>query len=183
MKRRYAIVLGLALGVIGSIAGFATVARTAPEAQPYGPPIGPRMPQDTGPGEVLIAVVGGVYPSRQEADAANEAMVFGDLQGYYVVPVGQFGGFSEQLASSGGPSNEVGSPGDFALVSVFRTEEGAQEFVDLASSFGHPATILSERVHSFGGAYAGLGQEAHPDGTGPLLGPISESLPGPETAS
>jgi hypothetical protein len=38
---------------------------------------------------------------------------FGDLQGYYVVPIAQFQGFRQQ----------VGEPGEFALVSVFRTEE------------------------------------------------------------
>jgi hypothetical protein len=57
--------------------------------------------------------VGGVFPSRTEAEAANGTLVFGDLQGYYVVPVAQFQGFRQQ----------VGEPGDFALVSVFRTEE------------------------------------------------------------
>jgi hypothetical protein len=170
MRRRYAILIGLALGVLGSLVGFATVARTAPEPRPYGPPIGPKMARDTGPGEVLVAVVGGVFDTRQEADAANGAIALGDLQGYYVVPVAQFGGLREQL----------GEPGDFALVSVFRTDEGAAEFAALARSVGSPATILSERVQSFGGTYAGLGQERNLQGTGPLLGPIAESLPGLE---
>ena len=93
--------------------------------------------------------------------------MFGDLQGYFVVPVAQFQGFRQQ----------VGEPGDFALVSAFRTDEGAQAFADLAASFGNAATILPERVRSLGGLYAGLGQEADPDGTGPLLGPVAESLP------
>jgi hypothetical protein len=167
MKRRYAILIGIALGFVGSLVGFATVARTAPEPQRYGPPIGPRMAKDTGPGELLLAVVGGVYETKEQADAANEQLRFGDLQGYYVVPVGQFAGFREQL----------GEPGEFALVTVFRTEEGAAEFVGLATSVGYPATLLPERVHSFGGAFAGLGQETNPQGTGPLLGPVPESLP------
>jgi hypothetical protein len=89
------------------------------DPQPYGPPIGPKVARDTGAGELLLVVVGGVYPTRAEAQAANAQMVFGDLQGYYVVPVAQFQGFREQ----------VGSPGDFALVSAFRTQEGASEFV------------------------------------------------------
>ena len=65
----------------------------------------------------------------------------------------------------------------FALVSAFRTQEGAEEFVTLAASFGHPATVLPERVRSLGGLYAGLGLEAAPDGSGPLLRPVEESLP------
>jgi hypothetical protein len=59
---------------------------------------------------------------------------------------------------------------------VFRTEEGAREFSELAATFGHPARILAERIKSYGGEYAGLGQEKNPDGTGPLTGPIPESM-------
>ena len=62
-------------------------------------------------------------------------------------------------------------------MSVFRTEEGAREFVELAASFGHPATILPERVRSLGGLYAGLGQEPNEEGSGPLSGPVEDSLP------
>jgi hypothetical protein len=167
MKRRRAIVAGLVIGLMASAGVLAAAARTAPNPQPYGRPIGPAMASDTGAGELLIAVVGGVFPSRQEAEAANEAMSFGDLQGYYVVPVAQFQGFKQ----------DVGEPGDFALVSVFRTEEGANAFAELAATFGNEATILPERVRSLGGLYAGLGQEASPDGSGPLLGPVTESLP------
>jgi hypothetical protein len=32
-------------------------------------------------------------------------------------------------------------------------------------------------VRSLGGVYAGLGQEANPDSTGPLTHPVPESLP------
>lgn len=167
MKRRYAIMIGLTMGVVGSIAGFATVARTSPA--PYGPPVGPKIARDPGQTEMLIAAVGGVYATRAEADAANARMGFGDVQGYYVVPVAQFRFFTEQL----------GTPGDFALVSVFRTEEGAAEFAEMAATFGQPATILAERVQSLGGVYAGLGQETNLEGSGPLLGPIPESLPKP----
>jgi hypothetical protein len=166
MKRRHAIVAGLAAGVMAS-AGVLAAAQTTPNPQPYGRPIGPAMASDTGAGELLIAVVGGVFDDRREAEAANEAMSFGDLHGYYVVPVAQFQGFRQQ----------VGEPGEFALVSVFRTEEGANAFVELAAAFGNEASILPERVRSLGGLYAGLGQEANPDGLGPLLGPVMESLP------
>jgi hypothetical protein len=167
MKRTIAMVAGLCAGVLASVGIMAVAAGTAPEPMPFGPPIGPTVRPDTGAGELLLVVVGGVYPSRADAEVANAAMAFGDLQGYYVVPVAQFQGFDQQ----------AGQPGEFALVSAFRTEEGAAEFAALAESFGHPATILPERVRSLGGVYAGLGQESNPDGSGPLTGPIADSLP------
>ena len=167
MKRLLSFAIG-AFVVVGTSVGILVgIASTSPGVRPYGPPIGPRMPEDTGPGEDLLVVVGGVYPTRAEAVAANGSIAFGDLQGYYVVPVAQFQGFREQ----------VGSAGDFALVSTFRTEEGAEEFVALARSFGSPATVLATRVRSLGGVYAGLGQEAAPDGSGPLTVPVPESMP------
>lgn len=167
MKRFFLLGVGLTIGVVTSIAVLAGAARTSPEAQPNGQPIGPRMAKDSGAGELLVVVLGGVYGSRSAAEDANATQVFGDLQGYYVVPVAQFQGFREQL----------GAPGDLALVSVFRTLAGAEAFVALARGFGAPATILPTRVRSLGGLYAGLGQEAAPDGSGPLVGPIAESLP------
>jgi hypothetical protein len=167
MKRRHAIVVGLVVGVTASAGVIAAAAGKAPVRSSHGPPVGPMVRADSGPGELLLVVVGGVFSSRAEAEAANETLAFGDLQGYYVVPVAQFQGFRQQ----------VGERGDFALVSAFRTEEGAQEFAELAGTFGNTATILPERVRSLGGLYAGLGQEASPDGTGPLLGPSAESLP------
>ena len=167
MKRRQAIVVGLVVGVTASAGVIASAAGREPVRLPNGPPIGPVVPADTGAGELLLAVVGGVFSNRAEAEAANAALAFGDLQGYFVVPVAQFQGFRQ----------EVGEPGEFALVSAFRTEEGAWEFAGLAATLGIEATILPERVRSLGGLYAGLGQEASPDGTGPLLGPVAESLP------
>jgi hypothetical protein len=167
MKRRQAIVVGLVVGVTASAGVIASAAGRAPVRLPNGPPIGPVVPADSGAGELLLAVVGGVFSSRPEAEAANAALAFGDLQGYYVVPVAQFQGFRQ----------EVGEPGEFALVSAFRTDEGAQAFAELAAMLGIEATILPERVRSLGGLYAGLGQEASPDGPGPLLGPVAESLP------
>lgn len=167
MKRRQAIVVGLVVGMTASAGVIAAAAGKAPVRSPNGPPIRPMVRADTGAGELLLAVVGGVFSSRAEAEAANAALAFGDLQGYFVVPVAQFQGFRQQ----------VGEPGEFALVSTFRTEEGAQAFAELAATLGNEATILPERVRSLGGLYAGLGQEASPEGTGPLLGPVAESLP------
>jgi hypothetical protein len=167
MDWKHAVVAGIAVGMLASAGLFATAAGKASVRAPNDRAFGPALPADTGAGELLIAVVGGVFPSRQEAESANEALAFGDLQGFYVVPVAQFQGFRQG----------VGEPGEFALVSAFRTEEGAREFAGLAATLGIEATILPERVRSLGGLYAGLGQEASPDGTGPLLGPVAESLP------
>ncbi len=168
MKRAIVLVgFGLMFGTAASLGLFAAVGRTASQPNPVGPPIGPQMAPDSGAGELLLVVLGGVYPTRVEAETANQQTAFGDLAGYYVVPVAQFQGFKEQ----------VGSPGNFALVSAFRTEAGAEEFVRLAQSFGYPATILPNRVRSLGGLYTGLGQEENPDGSGPLAHPIPESLP------
>ncbi len=156
-----------AVGVLAVIAAPAAImARTAPAPEDE-PLLGPVMQPDTGAGEMLIVVLGGVYATRAEAEAANEGVVVGDVQGYYVVPVAQFQGFREA----------IGAPGEFALVAAFRTEEGAEEFASAVRSFGFPAAVLPTRVRSLGGLYAGLGQEAHPDGSGPLLEPVPGSLP------
>jgi hypothetical protein len=167
MKRAHVLIAALTAGLAITIGLMAATAGTSPAPRPFGRPVGPAVPRDTGAGELLLAVVGGVYDTRAQAEEANAAKPFGDLQGFYVVPAGQFQGFEQ----------EVGEPGDFALVSVFRTEEGAQDFVALAAGFGYEATILPERVRSLGGLYAGLGQEENPDGSGPLIAPVGESLP------
>jgi hypothetical protein len=167
MRRRYAVVLGVALGLVGSVLGLATVARTA-EPDAYGRPIGPTMGKDRGAGELLIPVIGGVYATKDQADAANAQMSFGDVQGYYVVPIDQFVGLGDQVGSTTG----------YALVSVFRTTEGAQAFLEMARAYGVPAFMAVQRVQSYGGVYAGLGQEPNLSGSGPLTGPIEASLPG-----
>jgi hypothetical protein len=168
LKRSIIVVIGLAaaVGAAGSVLAGASSAGTDAPTIPD-PRIGPEPPLDTGAGEDLLVVLGGVYATRDDAEAANAHMPFADMAGYYVVPVAQFQGFRE----------EVGNPGDFALVSVFRTQAGAEEFVRLANGFGYAARLLPDRVRSLGGVYAGLGQEANPDGSGPLLHPIPESLP------
>ncbi len=167
MRRIALIALGFLVSIAVSVGSLGAVGRTEPRPRDAGQPIGPRMAPDTGAGEQLIVVVGGAYQTRADAETANLGMAFGDLAGYYVVPVAQLQGFKEG----------VGAPGDFALVSVFRTEQGAVDFAGLAESLGYPATLLPGRVRSLGGVYAGLGQEAASDGSGPLTHPIPESLP------
>lgn len=151
----------------------ATVVLIPGAASPAGPPP-PRgalppaiVPSDTGAGERLLVVLGGTYATEGEALVAQREMSFGDLHGYYVVPIGQFLGLAEQVIAGHA----------FALASVFRTEEGAKEFLTLAQTRGVPALLLPSRVRSLGGRYAGLGQEPAPDGTGPLRSPVTESMP------
>jgi hypothetical protein len=167
MKRSIGTAMAWTVGFLAVIGVLALIGRAASNGSLPLAPVDPQVTPDVGSGEELVVVVGGVYPTREEAVAANVAMHLADLQGYYVVPVAQFQGFSEQ----------VGVPGDFALVSAFRTDEGAQEFAEFVRSFGYSATILANRVQSLGGLYAGLGQERNLDGTGPLQGPIPESTP------
>jgi hypothetical protein len=167
MKRSIGTAMAWTVGFLAVIGVLALIGRAANNGSLSVAPVGPQATPDVGVGEELLVVVGGVYSTREEAVAANASMQLADLQGYYVVPVAQFQGFREQ----------VGVPGDFALVSAFRTDLGAQEFAEFVRSFGYPATILANRVRSLGGLYAGLGQERNLDGTGPLQGPIPESVP------
>jgi hypothetical protein len=165
MRKRLLAAAVWAAGVLAAIGGVASAGRTEPP--PEGPGVGPTMSEDTGAGELLVVVLGGVFPTRAEARAAAAEMTLGDVQGYYAVPVAQLQGFREQLPATG----------DHALVSVFRTQEGANEFAAFATSLGYPAQVLERRVRSLGGLFAGLGQESAPDGSGPLTGPIPASLP------
>lgn len=60
---------------------------------------------------------------------------------------------------------------EFLLVSGFRTKVGAQEFLELARAAGAENLVVVQ-ANKLGGGDIGLGQEAHPDGSGPLLGPL-----------
>ena len=127
----------------------------------YDPSV-PQIPADSGVGERLLLVVGGAYPTEQQADTANAQLSFGDIQGYYVVPSTAFLGLPAAL----------GGDGSYVLASAFRTRAGADEFAALAASAGVPARIVGP-VTSLGGPYAGLGQESDPTGQGPLLHALS----------
>lgn len=127
-------------------------------------PGAPAQRRDMGAGERVFLVVGGVFPSREAAEEAAAEMLFGELQGYYVAPVTQFAGL--------GPALDV-PVSRHVLVSAFRTEAGAREFLELARAVGAPGILVARKLNG-GDVYVGLGQEAHPDGTGPLLGPLPE---------
>jgi hypothetical protein len=164
MKRIVAMAVGLVLGTLAALVAGAATGRSqeAGSAQPpwLVDPSVPRMAEDLGVGESLYLVLGGIFPSRQAAEAANAALAFGDMQGFYAVPVAQFRGLARAIDGGG-----------WALVSAFRTLAGANEFKAFATYAGAAPTIEGP-FESLGGLYAGLGQEARPDGTGALLEPL-----------
>jgi hypothetical protein len=152
-----AVFLAASAGATAGIAG----------AQSVGPPAAsdptfPAVTPDLGVGERLLLVIGGSYPTREEAVTANEGMPFGDIQGYYVARTDQFEGLRTTLEKPGD---------DYVLVTAFRTEAGALEFLALAEAAENPASI-TDRLVNKGYEYVGLGQEADPDGSGPLDHPI-----------
>ena len=117
---------------------------------------------DLGAGERILLVVGGTFSTGEEAEAANEQILIGDLQGYYVARTEQFVGLRDFLGSTAN---------DYVLVTAFRTDAGAHEFLQVARAAGAPA-LPSPRLENRGDVYVGLGQEAHPNGSGPLIGPL-----------
>lgn len=61
------------------------------------------------------------------------------------------------------------APGKWLTVSGFRTKKGAEQFMELMRSIGGAEDLVSVRAEKAGGPDIGLGQEEHPDGSGPLL--------------
>lgn len=116
---------------------------------------------DLGAGERVLLVVGGAFPTRQEAEHANAGIAMGDVHGYYVASMDQFEGLRQRLSTDA----------DYVLVSAFRTERGAADFMRVAMANDAP-TLLTPRLINRGYEYVGLGQEQHPDGSGPLIGPL-----------
>ncbi len=63
-----------------------------------------------------------------------------------------------------------------ALVfSAFRTKRGAEEFIELARAAGLD-DLITLQARKVGGGDVGLGQEPHPDGSGPLTGPLPNQV-------
>lgn len=60
-------------------------------------------------------------------------------------------------------------PSSWLALSAFRTRLGAEQWATWARD--HGATVAAIRVVKLGGGYVGLGQEPHPDGSGPLFDP------------
>lgn len=63
--------------------------------------------------------------------------------------------------------------GSSLIVSGFRTKAGAEEFLELARALG-VTDLVTVQARKLGGGDIGLGQEPHPDGSGPLLGPLGD---------
>lgn len=172
VSRMWVVGLSIAMGLVTALAitAVSVGAQDAPE-QPGPPAIGddlaPSMAQQLGVGERLLLVVGGTFPTQGEAQMRAEALRFGEMQGFYVAPIDQFGGLRQALG---------GTDHGWALVSSFRTEQGALEFFDLATTAG-ATPMITPRVESLPGVFTGLGQEPEPSGQGPLLNPVPASAP------
>lgn len=63
------------------------------------------------------------------------------------------------------------APQQALIVTGFRTKQGAEDFLELARAAGITA-LVTLQARKIGGGDIGLGQEPHPDGSGPLLGPL-----------
>ena len=176
MKRLRLIAIGMLAAAIGFLLSVAALAGShhgdVPElpVSAAGLPISAELAaqgvlwhgNDLGAGEKVLLVLGGAFATRQEAERANATIGFGDLQGYYVAATGQFEGLRDHIA---------GKDEDFVLVTAFRTARGAADFIAVARANDAPA-VLTPRLLNRGYEYVGLGQEPHPDGSGPLIGPL-----------
>ncbi len=63
-------------------------------------------------------------------------------------------------------------PQQSLIVTGFRTKQGAEEFLELARAAGVTG-LVTVQARKLGGGDIGLGQEPHPDGSGPLLAPLA----------
>ena len=100
-------------------------------------------------------MIAGEYATRAQADAAAAGIVLGDLQGFVVAATSDFEGMT---------------PGRYLVMSAFRTAQGAAEFEELVTMAGYGPMRRAVAVYR-GSSWIGLGQEASPDGSGPLRGP------------
>lgn len=164
MRVRRTILAAAVAVTAGAAAGAAAGSGGGPDPRP--PALRdrsvPRLEPDRGVGERLLLVVGGAFPSREAAEQANARITLGDLQGFYVARTEQFVGLDRVLGEAAD---------DYVLVSAFRTGNGARDFLDLVRANGASA-FISPRLENLGFEYVGLGQEAAPDGSGPLTEPI-----------
>lgn len=63
--------------------------------------------------------------------------------------------------------------GGFVVTTAFRTKQGAEQFLELARSAGLGDLVVVQ-ARKLAGPDIGLGQEPHPDGSGPLTGPLED---------
>ena len=176
MKGLRVIATGIAAAAIGGLISTLAIARERSPEIPQVPAWAKGLPisqglaaqgvvwhgNDLGAGEKVLLVVGGAFETREEAEEANETIGLGDVQGYYVAATDQFEGLRDHLGVEGA---------EFVLVSAFRTAQGAADYIAVARANDAPA-VLTPRLVNHGYEYVGLGQEPHPDGRGPLIGPL-----------
>jgi hypothetical protein len=168
MRSRQVATAALVVSALGTMAVATAVAveraeRPAPAASEELAREGVRWHgNDLGIGEHVLLVVGGAFDSRAVAEQENRRIAFGDVHGYYVAATDQFVGLRDVLGTAAA---------DHVLVTAFRTAEGAADFLGLARAVDAPA-LLTPRLQNLGFEYVGLGQEPHPDGSGPLIGPL-----------
>lgn len=115
---------------------------------------------DIGTGERLALVIADEYQTEAAAEAANADITIADMAGFYVAPTGSFEGMT---------------PGRWLVLTAFRTLAGALEFQELTSAADVTTRIAVAGYTGTG--YVGLGQEANPDGSGPLQGPLPNGHP------
>lgn len=132
-----------------------------------------------GRGESLVLVVGGVYGTREEAEAAVAASNRGELSGSYLASTNDFrvtAAYDDVRPAIGA----LGADGQLAAdewmaVSAFRTRAGAEQWVDQLHDMQSPApAMVLQVVRSSGSSDIGLGQEANPDGSGAVIGPLPQ---------
>lgn len=149
------------LRIAGIVLAIACAAAVIPAVARLGGRTAAERPrQDTGNGEVLIVLTAGVFPTKQAAESKHASFAFTDVEGFQIVKTDGFADLT---------------PGAWVLVSAFRTVAGADAFQPLAEAAG--ATVTRRIMRYTGSEYIGLGQEAHPDGTGPLNGPLPPGHP------
>lgn len=181
-------------GVIGAVAGCAlllAIVGVALVAWPHEAelemdkpvPVEDFASSKTGMGETLVVVIGGFFASAGETEAWIADDGFGELQSFHAVAVNEFVIQGQYESSSVEGTYDLAYPEPGATtdmrgkthmaVTAFRTKAGAEEYLLLASANGMDR-LLVVRAMKVGTAEVGLGQEAHPDGSGSLDRPLED---------
>lgn len=79
---------------------------------------------------------------------------------------------ADRFAELLGPDLQMDA-GKFVLATAFRTKRGAEEFLELARSVGATGLVVVQ-ARKLAGGDVGLGQEPHPDGSGPLTSALPD---------
>jgi hypothetical protein len=120
------------------------------------------------------------HPEYECPDRASSVRVYRDVKSRFVERTGfRRHGFPERCGSVGTPpcertrfvelfGDDLRMPrGRVVIGTGFRTPKGADRFIAFARTVGVRGLVVVQ-VRKSGGSDIGLGQEAHPDGSGPL---------------